>query len=70
MRSIPALWRSLALVLVTVAAVGCGSSDIKDTVPVTTDPDAPKLSPVGKDGATGGEAAPARTPEAEPLGVD
>lgn len=70
MRLIPSLWRSFALVLVTVAALGCGSSDVKDTVPVTTDPNAPKLSPVGKEGGPGGEAAPTRTPEAEPLGVD
>lgn len=70
MRLIPSVLRALACVLVTVAVVGCGSGDTKTSVPTTTDPNAPKLSPIGKEGGPGGEAAPARTPEAEPLGVD
>jgi hypothetical protein len=70
MRLIPSLLRAVACGLVTVALVGCGSSESKDSVPTTTDPNAPKLSPIGKEGGAGGESAPARTPEAEPLGVD
>ena len=68
MRSLPSFWRALAGGLVVTAAVGCSSSGEPDVVPVTTDPNAPKIERVGKDGP--GEGAAARTPEAEPLSVD
>ena len=68
MRSIALGWRAMACLVVMVAAVGCGSSGTQPSVPTTTDPDAPKIERISKDSP--GEGSAARTPEAEPLGVD
>jgi hypothetical protein len=70
MRMTGLAWRFFTGVVLAVAIAGCGSSGPDVTVPTTTDPNAPKLSPVGKEPGGGGEEAAARTPEAEPLGVD
>jgi len=68
MRSIASGWRAMACLVVMVAAVGCGSSGSQPTVPTTTDPDAPKIERINM--GSPGEGSAARTPEAEPLGVD